>query len=609
MSTQNSDHDYKEHQRNVTHYINEKIKKNGGPVGIGTLVHSIPTELDENLTPHMVKKIIRGDSDPDISDRFVVGREDQNKVVKSVDPIGSVPGIVQQCFNMTISTPDLKSIPEFDDGIVEHLNDEGYTSLEDVANADPQEIKRIANEAYNKRASDCDFTEVTHLSKSVTSELQNQGINTAIDLLTASPETIVENDSRNGINVTASDITAAQSKLRKGGFRTFTDTEATSAVKTAEINLPSSPHITEKSLKRIENRISTAGSVQAIIKQTEEENETVGEPIAHVHGLDPTDPEAVYESDIGVNDSDPVNTGLTILEDVGYDRVPKPETHPEAGNGGLPVDENGEVIPPAVPIEPNLQLPMDELIAKILAVNKPLMIKGPRGCGKNYLLKYICYRTNRGYRSFDAHERMVAEDLFGPISPDKDGVLEPKNADFIQGLINGDVIVIDEFTAMPPNVGMSLHQLLQDNEVAIPYQGRYVKPHPEARIVATRNPPTMEYAGNHDNNAATFGRFSELEQQYISSVSRELEAIDRQVNSSRLVVDTDTLEDVIEFAHKTRKEKNSNWPTISSRDIGTICEYIDFGASARAATKKVLKKRAQQGQPLDTVFNALGETV
>lgn len=601
--------DIPDHQIEVTHFLSEKIRRNGGPIEVGIAVHSVPNELDNNITPKMTRDIIRGDSDPDISDRFVLGREGDSKVVTNVNPIGSMPKAVQQCFDLRVSSTDLESITEFDDVIVEGLNEEGYTTLEDVANADPEEIKRIANESYSENLDECDFTEHTHLSESVDKELKKQGITTHVDLLTHEPEEIVDLDSRNGINVTASDISASQDKLRNEGFRAFTSTQSQSAVQTAELSLPSGPEVVEKSLNRIQNRINVTGRVGAVVRDTEQENDTVGEPIAHVNDLDPSDPEAVYTSDVGPNKDDPVDTSFTVLEDVGYERVPKPETHPEAGTEGLPVDEDGEVIPPAIPIEPNLQIPMDELIAKILGRNSPLMVKGPRGCGKNYLLKYIAYRTNRGYRSFDAHERMVAEDLFGPISPDKNGILEPKNGELKQGLINGDMIVIDEFTAMPPNVGMSLHQLLQDNEVVIPSHGEYLKPHPEARIIATRNPPTIEYSGNHDTNEATFGRFKEVEQGYISSVDRELEALVRQVNSSRKVIDEDELEEVIEFAHKTRKDKNKSWPTISTRDLSTICEYVDIGASPRAATKKVLKKRAKQGQNLNQIFETLNNTV
>jgi hypothetical protein len=47
--------------------------------------------------------------------------------------------------------------------------------------------------------------------------------------------------------------------------------------------------------------------------------------------------------------------------------VPKAASHPDAGDDALAVDEPGHVVPPAVPIGPRLQLPLDELLAKKLA--------------------------------------------------------------------------------------------------------------------------------------------------------------------------------------------------------------------------------------------------
>lgn len=604
------DTDYQEHQQKVTHYINEKIKRNGGEIPISSVVFSIKNELDDNITPHMAQQIIRGESEPAVGHRFDIKHRDNTEVITGVDPIGEKPDVIDEIFTTrNLSITDIDSIPEFDSEIVDHLVNAGYSTLEDIAAGDPEHIKEVVNKAKIETADPCDFAEYTHLTSSSTDVLTDQGIETAPGLLTSDPEEIVANDSRDGISLTESDINAACQQLTDNGFKAFSTDDAQSAIENAELNIPTGPSLAEKSLTRSKHRVDTVGGTKAIIKQTEEETQTVGDPLPHVKkDLDKSDPEAVYVSDIGQNSSDPIHTGLPVLEDVGYDRVPKPETHPEASDNALPV-EDGEVIPPAIPVEQNLQVPMDEIVAKILAENKPLMIKGPRGSGKNYLIKYLCYRTNRGYRSFDAHDRMVAEDLFGPISPNEDGVLEPKNGPLKQGLINGDVIVIDEFSAMPPNVGMSLHQLLQDNEVVIPSQGQYLKPHPEAKIVATRNPATIEYAGNHDSNAATLGRFRELEQNYIKSVSAEVEAIARQVNSDRTIVTTDTLEDIVEFAHRTRKDRNQNWPTISTRDISTICDYIKYGASAKGSIKKVLKKRARQGQNLSTIFDALGETV
>jgi len=269
-----------------------------------------------------------------------------------------------------------------------------------------------------------------------------------------------------------------------------------------------------------------------------EETATVGRPLIDVRDkLTADDDDGVYVSDTGHNADSPVNTGLTVLEDVSYDMVPKAASEPDAGHSALPVDDSGEVIAPSIPLERDLQMPIDELLAKKLARNVPVRIVGPRGSGKNYLTKYICHKTNRGYRSLDVDKATMPQDLFGPISPNEDGKLEPKNADVKQGLLNGDVIVINEFPVMQSGAAMALHQLLNENKIVIKSHGQTIEPHPEARIVVTMNPPTREYRDSEPLNSATRGRFRGFWQGYPDTVEAEVETLDKQLNTPRPVVD------------------------------------------------------------------------
>lgn len=353
--------------------------------------------------------------------------------------------------------------------------------------------------------------------------------------------------------------------------------------------------------------MATLGQAGAVVSTVAEETATVGRPLIDVRDdLSVDDGEGVYVSDTGHNADSPVNTGLTVLEDVGYEMVPKAANEPDAGHSALPVDEDGEVIAPSIPLERDLQMPIDELLAKKLARNVPVRIVGPRGSGKNYLTKYICFKTNRGYRSLDVDKATMPQDLFGPISPNEDGKLEPKNADVKQGLLNGDVIVINEFPVMQSGAAMSLHQLLNENKLVIKSHGQTIEPHPEARILITMNPPTREYRDSKPMNSATRGRFRGFWQGYPDTVKDEVEALSQQMNNPRPVIDEDTLEKVVEFAHRTRKDEFKNWPTLSTRNLTIVVEHIADGASPQAALKNVLRMVAEPNQRPDDAFEALG---
>jgi nitric oxide reductase NorQ protein len=85
-------------------------------------------------------------------------------------------------------------------------------------------------------------------------------------------------------------------------------------------------------------------------------------------------------SGIGWDGRDPVPTGLHVLDAPDYPGVPKAASHLRAGDNVMP----GEVGPPAIPTEPRLRLPLDELLAKKLACGLvPVRPVGHRGSGKN----------------------------------------------------------------------------------------------------------------------------------------------------------------------------------------------------------------------------------
>jgi nitric oxide reductase NorQ protein len=326
----------------------------------------------------------------------------------------------------------------------------------------------------------------------------------------------------------------------------------------------------------------------------------VGEPVYRTAGLDPESLKAQYVSAVGRNADDPVATGLHVLDDPDHPDVPKAATHPDAGDDALPVDESGQVVPPAVPVEPRLQLPLDELLAKKLARGLvPVRLVGPRGSGKNYLIKYLCHGTNRGYVSIDCDEATHTEDLFGPLTPTEEGLIVPRTGPAKQALLNGSVLVLNEFPVMRAGAAMALHRLLNEGKLLVKAHGELVEPHPSARIVITMNPPTREYRDSEPMNSATRGRFRALEQPYIQDIDVELDTLDAQVNSGYRVVDRGTLRKIVQFSHQTRQ--NENWPTLSTRNLVILCEHIEDGASPKAAVKNEVWAVAEPNQyPGDT---------
>ncbi|MFC7251999.1 AAA family ATPase [Halomicroarcula sp. GCM10025324] len=229
---------------------------------------------------------------------------------------------------------------------------------------------------------------------------------------------------------------------------------------------------------------------------------------------------------------------------------------------------------------------------------------GPRGSGKNYLIKYLCHKTNRGYQSIDVDRATEPEDLFGPLVPDGD-VIVPRNGAVKQGLINGDTIVINEFPVMQAGAAIALHRLLNEGTLLVKSHGELVEPHPSARLIITMNPPTREYRDSEPMNSATRGRFRSFEQPYIQDIDEEVETLYPQVNGETEVIDRTTLKRIVRFAHKTRE--NENWPTLSTRNLTILCEHIEDGVSPKAATKNELWAVAEPNQYPEDAHETLND--
>lgn len=602
MSSVDSTNQSASDQQILSHYVYRKIRENGGAVPLDDVIYSVSGVAD--ITGNEAQKLIE---QGETSGVYTVTRGSNNeRQIEGVDPIGPEPSVISERFGeLNQDGADFVMIDGVDTNVEDSLHEAGYDSYSELAEAGPEQVAVTINEGLDARAQPADFDNITGLTESEIRDLQSQGITTKRDLAQADPKVVEEN--REGSTLKAAKVKQAQRQVASD-VHIYTESDAESIISAANMHIPAGRQIATKNIARHRARKQQVGHSGAVIKKIEDETDTVGEPLAEVRpGLDEDDPEANYVSDIGHNEGNPVMTGLPILEDIGYDKVPKLEIDPNAGHSALPVDEDGNVVPPTVPLERDLKVPLDEMVAKKLGQNVPVRIIGPRGSGKNHLMKYLCYKTNRGYRSIDVDKATMPQDLFGPVSPNEDGKLEPKNAAVKQGLINGDIIVINEFPAMTAGAAMSLHQLLNENKLIIKSHGQELEPHTQACIVITMNPPTREYRGSEPMSGAIRGRFRSFWQGYPDKVEDEVRTLDQQVNTGQTVVDEDTLKKIVEFAHRTRKDEFSNWPTLSTRNLTVVCEHIGDGASPKASVKNVLRTQAEPHQHPEDAFDALGE--
>lgn len=583
----------------VRHTINYLLKERGG--GIPAVEAAMQIDAATSVSAEQAEEIIHEGDGTDITTEV----KSWGEVITDVNTIREPPQEVIDAFDIEYNT--ISSLPGVTPAVETALENAGYEDLHEIADADPICLVEDLNGALFELHPDPDGIDtIPSLTDPHIEDIERAGITTWIELA-RTPSGELVNYSK---TLTKGRVKQAQEFAKQNTILLET-TFGEEIVKAAQQMQPAVPRIATKAVDRHQIRIDEYGYAGAIVRSIEDSTDTsgVGAPLATVcDDLSPDDPEAQYVSDLGPNDEDPVPTGLQVLEDTDYDLIPRLETDPRAGDDALPVDENGEVVPPAVPTAEYLQRPVDELVAKKLARGAvPVRLVGPPGSGKNYLLKYIAYERNWGYRSVDVGKSTMPKDLFGPLTPNEDGIVVSRNGPVKQGLLNGDLVVINEFPAMPNGAKMELHRYLNEGKLLIKSHGELIEPHPAARLVVTMNPPTPQNRGSEPMPKATRERFRSFRVPYPQSVDNEVDSLDRQYNTPDPIVDEDTLTKIVEFAHRTRKDRNSSWPTLSTRSLTVVLEHIEDGASPQAALKNVLDLVAERSENPEHAFEPLGE--
>lgn len=583
----------------VRHSIDHLLEKQGGAVPVVEAAMQI--DAATSLSAERAEDII----DAQEGTEFEVEVKSWGKVITEVSTIKEPPQEVLDAFDIDHHT--ISALPDVTPAIETALENAGYDDLHDIAEADPiYLVEELNDELFDLHPDPEGIDTIPPLTDPHIDDLKRAGITTWIELA-RTPSGELVNYSK---TLTEGRVKQAQEFAKQNTILLET-AFGEEIIEAAQQMQPAVPRIASEAVDRHQVRKDEYGHAEAIVRSVEDSTDSggVGAPLATVRDdLAPDDPEAQYVSDLGPNEGDPVPTGLQVLEDTDYDLIPRLETDSRAGDDALPVDENGEVVPPAVPTAEYLQRPVDELVGKKLARGAvPVRLVGPPGSGKNYLLKYIAYERNWGYRSVDVGKSTMPKDLFGPLTPNEDGVVVSRNGPVKQGLLNGDLVVINEFPAMPNGAKMELHRYLNEGKLLIKSHGELIEPHPAARLVVTMNPPTPQNRGSEPMPKATRERFRSFRVPYPQNVDAEVNSLDQQYNTPDPIVDEDTLTKIVEFAHRTRKDRNSSWPTLSTRSLTVVLEHIEDGASPQAALKNVLDMIAERSERPEDAFEPLGE--
>lgn len=395
-----------------------------------------------------------------------------------------------------------------------------------------------------------DFTKIGPVTDSLSDALNDAGFHSFGDLYEAHPGEIED-------------------------LPTMTGSKADLIVSEAGQHLPAEQKIAFEAVERYQNHVDTHETQSSVVQDILEVSEDVGDLLA---------------SDETVPSEEMHFKGFPVLRDRGHPHLVRAHEFPQ--QDGVPVP------PKATDVE---HLGIDTMQAtaqKLGRGNMGLRLVGPHGAGKNYMLRYLHWKTNRVLVSVDGDQTMVAQDVLGITSVNEDRVNVFRDGILTKAMKHGYSIVINEGNVVPAGVMMALQKILNQNVLTVKESGEEIIPHPAARVIITMNPPVREYRDSKPLNAATRDRFQTIYFDYLDKKD-EVNLLDQIANSGRPRVDRDDIKRLAEFAQASRD--NEMWPTISTRKLEHAIDWIDEGASVRGALKHVVKSAAEpQQNPADT---------
>jgi len=229
-------------------------------------------------------------------------------------------------------------------------------------------------------------------------------------------------------------------------------------------------------------------------------------------------------------------------------------------------------------------------LKKAISLNRNVLIEGPVGVGKTFLVREVLEELDRDFERVDGDTRYTEGKLTGWFDPPlvlKKGYVA---SCFIEGPLvssmkKGKILFINELNRMPEAVQNILLPAMDERHITIPKLGR-VDAKPGFLVVATQNP--REFTATHAVSEALLDRFEMLPLHY---QSRE-EELQIAANQTKGKVPSELLERVVDIVRATR-----NHPSIkrgaSIRAALAIITLVSGGMDLEEACLMALPSRIE----------------
>ncbi len=230
-----------------------------------------------------------------------------------------------------------------------------------------------------------------------------------------------------------------------------------------------------------------------------------------------------------------------------------------------------------------------EVIRKTLSLHRNLLVEGPVGVGKTFLIQELLSQMGRSFFRVDGDTRYTEQKLTGWFDPPmvlKKGYVKECFVDgpLVEAMRNGDVLFVNELNRMPEAVQNILLPAMDEKKISIPKIGSI-----EAKegfcVVATQNP--KEFTATHALSEALLDRFEMMTLDY-QTQEEELEILQTQVSETSKSVALRALD----LVRATRKHSSIKRGA-SVRAAIAICKLVTTDMSFEEAVSIALPSRIE----------------
>lgn len=228
------------------------------------------------------------------------------------------------------------------------------------------------------------------------------------------------------------------------------------------------------------------------------------------------------------------------------------------------------------------------------ALNLPVMLKGPTGCGKTRFLEYMAWKLSRPLVTIACHEDLTASDLVGRY------LLKGQQTLWADGPLSlavkhGAICYLDEVVEARKDTIVVIHPLTDDRRILLQEkQGLLLKAHPNFLMVISYNPGYQSVM--KDLKHSTRQRFVALAFTYPSADNERF--IIRQESE----VDEETADCLVRMGEMVRNLRQHGLEEgISTRLLVYAAKLISDGLSPRLACEVVIRPITDDQEMQDAI--------